>query len=57
MFTFLSHVFSEFFSRRDDAFLDSSKDVADLERRMRQIDEDNHAYSLSFCGSISRGNY
>jgi hypothetical protein len=56
MFAFLSHAFSQFFSRRDDAYLDSSKDVADLERRMRQIDDDTHAYRLSFCGSVSRNN-
>jgi hypothetical protein len=56
MFALLFSAFSRFFSRRDETYLYSSTDVADLERRMRQIDDDAHAYSLSFCGSISRGN-
>jgi hypothetical protein len=56
MFAVLFSAFSKFFSRRDDTYLDSSTDVADLERRMRQIEDDTHAYRLSFCGSVSRNN-
>jgi hypothetical protein len=34
---------------RHDTFFASSSDLADLERRMRQVDEDDHAYRLSYC--------
>jgi hypothetical protein len=38
---------------RDD-YLKSSTDLADLERRMRQVDEADHSYRMSFCGAMHR---
>jgi hypothetical protein len=35
-------------------YLASSSDLADLERRMRQVDEEEHAYRMPFCGAVSR---
>ncbi|AMV42606.1 transcriptional regulator [Paraburkholderia caribensis] len=35
-------------------YLASSSDLADLERRMRQVDEEDHAYRMPFCGAVSR---
>jgi hypothetical protein len=32
-----------------DAYFASASDLAELERRMRQVDEDDHAYRLSYC--------
>jgi hypothetical protein len=52
----LGHLFS-FSSNGDqshDEYFASSSDLADLERRMRRIDEQDHAYGMHFCGAISR---
>ncbi|SAL03610.1 DUF3563 family protein [Caballeronia ptereochthonis] len=49
----LGSLFSDHDVARDD-YLASSGDLADLERRMRQIDEEDHAYSMHFCGSVGR---
>jgi len=58
MFARLSHLFGQMVSGRDcsahNAYLSSSMDLADLERRMRQVDEDDHAYRMPFCGSVAR---
>jgi len=35
-----------------DTYFASSSDLADLARRMRHVEQEEHAYSLSFCGSI-----
>jgi hypothetical protein len=56
MFALFSYLFrprKETNETRDD-YLKSSTDLADLERRMRQVDEADHAYSLSFCGAMRR---
>lgn len=56
MFERLSHTLSQtFFTRHADShddYLASAGDHAQLERRMRQIEEEDHSYSLSFCGSM-----
>jgi hypothetical protein len=57
MSALLSRFFSNLFSRDQAAYLESSTDLAELERRMREIDAEDHAYSMSFSGSISRGNH
>ena len=59
MFDRLSKSFGNLFSARSahdarDAYLASSTDLADLERRMRQVEEEDHAYSMHFCGSLGR---
>ncbi|WP_321798346.1 DUF3563 family protein [Caballeronia sp. J97] len=52
MFALLSHLLGKLVSRSDvsshSAYLASSSDLADLERRMRQADEDDRAYGMSF---------
>jgi hypothetical protein len=48
------HLFSTRHDQAHDAYLASSSDLADLERRMRQIDCDDHVYGMRFCGSIAR---
>lgn len=56
MFQRLSHSLGKLFLATDDPAIDayfaSSSDLADLERRMRRVEHDNHAYSLPFCGAI-----
>jgi hypothetical protein len=50
-------LYALFFRKQDeshDAYLKESTDLADLERRMRQVDEADRAYSLGFCGAIPR---
>jgi len=37
-----------------DAYLASSSDLADLERRMRQVETQEHDYSMYFCGALGR---
>ena len=37
-----------------DAYLASSSDLADLEHRMRQIEAQDHDYSMHFCGALGR---
>jgi hypothetical protein len=37
-----------------DAYLASSSDLADLERRMRQVETQDHDYSMYFCGALGR---
>ena len=56
MFERLSKSLGSFFSTHDthDEYLSSSSDLADLERRMRQVEEEDHAYSMHFCGSLGR---
>ncbi|WP_109481457.1 DUF3563 family protein [Paraburkholderia sp. C35] len=58
MFARLSNFFEKMVSGNDvsvcNAYLASSSDLADLERRMRQVDEEDHAYRMPFCGSVSR---
>jgi hypothetical protein len=48
MFAFLLHQVASFFERaeqrRRDAYLGSSSDLADLERRMRAVDADGRAF-------------
>jgi hypothetical protein len=51
---FIAHPFADKGDHAHDAFLSASPDIADLERRMRQIDEDDHAYGMHFCGEIPR---
>jgi hypothetical protein len=50
-------IFSKLFNLKDDGahddYLNASSDFADLERRMRRVDEEEHAYSLHFCGSVT----
>ncbi|WP_050451513.1 DUF3563 family protein [Candidatus Burkholderia verschuerenii] len=48
------HLFSTQRDHAHDAYFASSSDLADLERCMRQVDEDDHAYSMRFCGSVAR---
>ncbi|WP_250453765.1 DUF3563 family protein [Caballeronia sp. ATUFL_M2_KS44] len=43
------------FSRHDastDAYFASSSDLADLERRMRHVENEAPRYTLPFCGSM-----
>ena len=59
MFERLSHSLDSLFSSHSmhdarDAYLASSSDLADLERRMRQVETEDHDYSMHFCGSIGR---
>ncbi|WP_321799328.1 DUF3563 family protein [Caballeronia sp. J97] len=59
MFERLTHSIDSLFSIRTanearDAYLASSSDLADLERRMRQIETQDHGYSMYFCGSLGR---
>jgi hypothetical protein len=58
MFALLSHLIGKLVSSSDvpsnRAYLGSSSDMADLERRMRQAEYDDRAYSMAFCGSVSR---
>ncbi|SAK79932.1 hypothetical protein AWB80_04978 [Caballeronia pedi] len=53
MFAILSHLLGKLVSRGDlpssRAYLASSSDMADLERRMRQVDNDDRAYSMAFA--------
>lgn len=56
MFERLSKSFGSFFSTHDanDDYLASSSDLADLERRMRQVETEDHDYSMYFCGALGR---
>ncbi|SPB17816.1 hypothetical protein NOV72_05019 [Caballeronia novacaledonica] len=59
MFERLSQSIDHFFSIRtsDEAretYLASSSDLADLERRMRQVETQDHDYSMHFCGALGR---
>ncbi|SAK89587.1 hypothetical protein AWB79_06441 [Caballeronia hypogeia] len=59
MFERLSKSLDGLFSIRDahdahDAYLASSSDLADLERRMRQVETEDHDYSMHFCGALGR---
>ncbi|AET92110.1 MULTISPECIES: DUF3563 family protein [Caballeronia] len=56
MFERLSQSVGSFFSMHDahDDYLASSSDLADLERRMRQVETEDHDYSMHFCGSLGR---
>lgn len=57
MFERISKSFGELiFSRHDtstDAYFASSTDLADLERRMRHVENDAPRYTLPFCGSMN----
>jgi hypothetical protein len=54
MFALLSNLFhTNDDTHAHDAYFGDSADLADLERRMRRVDEEDHAYSLHFCGSIA----
>ncbi|EKS71602.1 MULTISPECIES: DUF3563 family protein [Caballeronia] len=52
MFALLSHLLGKLVSRTDmpshSAYLASSGDLADLERRMRNVEDEDRAYSMSF---------
>lgn len=54
MFERFSKSLGSFFSSHDaqEDYLSSSTDLADLERRMRQVEEQDHSYSMHFCGEI-----
>jgi hypothetical protein len=56
MFERLSQSLVEFFSSRrnagTDAYFASSTDLADLERRMRHVEQEAPSYTLPFCGSV-----
>ncbi|MBC8637781.1 DUF3563 family protein [Caballeronia sp. EK] len=59
MFERLSQSIDNLFSIRTtddlrDAYLASSNDLADLERRMRQVETQDHDYSMYFCGALGR---
>jgi hypothetical protein len=58
MFARLSHFLGKMVPGHDVSshsdYLASSSDLADLERRMRQVDEEDHAYRMPFCGAVSR---
>jgi hypothetical protein len=58
MFARLSHLLVKMVSSQDvpshNGYLASSGDLADLERRMRQVDEEDQAYRMPFCSSMSR---
>ncbi|SAK88826.1 hypothetical protein AWB76_06381 [Caballeronia temeraria] len=59
MFERLTHSIDSLFSihtaqETRDAYLASSSDLADLERRMRQVETQDHDYSMYFCGSLGR---
>jgi hypothetical protein len=56
MFERFSQSLGSFFSSHDahGEYLSSSHDLADLERRMRQIEEEDHAYSMHFCGEVGQ---
>ncbi|ALP63032.1 MULTISPECIES: DUF3563 family protein [Paraburkholderia] len=58
MFARISHLLGKMVASRDVSlhgdYLASSSDLADLERRMRQVDEEDHAYRMPFCGAVSR---
>jgi hypothetical protein len=56
MFERFSKSVGSFFSMQDynDEYLASSSDLADLERRMRQVETEDHDYSMHFCGSVGR---
>jgi hypothetical protein len=56
MFERFSKSLGSFFSMQDanDEYLSSSIDLADLERRMRQVETEDHDYSMRFCGSVGR---
>jgi hypothetical protein len=58
MFARLSHFLGKMVPGHDVSshsdYLASSSDLADLERRMRQVDEEEHAYRMPFCGAVSR---
>ncbi|GAB5094481.1 transcriptional regulator [Caballeronia sp. LP006] len=54
MFERLSRFFSATDDHSHDDYFASSGDHAELERRMRQVEESDHAYSMTFCGSIPR---
>ena len=59
MFARLTQLFGKTVSRKEviphSDYLDSSGDLADLERCMRQVDENDHTYRVPFCGAVSRG--
>jgi hypothetical protein len=54
MFERFSKSLGSLFSSHDahDDYLSSSADLADLERRMRVIEEEDHTYSMHFCGEV-----
>ncbi|MFM0322169.1 DUF3563 family protein [Caballeronia glebae] len=59
MFERLTHSIEHLFSIRTaqearDTYLASSSDLADLERRMRQVETQDHDYSMYFCGALGR---
>ena len=56
MFERFSKSLGSFFSMHDahDDYLASSSDLADLERRMRQVETEDHDYSMHFCGALGR---
>ncbi|BBU30060.1 hypothetical protein BTHE68_37940 [Burkholderia sp. THE68] len=56
MFERFSKSLGSFFLDRDasDEYLASSSDLADLERRMRQVETQDHDYNAYFCGALGR---